>query len=255
MDMLLLPLLSRIFAVLRAPITGTDAANIHSRLKEAYLMFFTALMNANLDAVFITERNKPEFENVLSELLALANGSSDPASQRQAIGFFARSIIAWGSTNAPSVFADSAASEYSRAVSAGTAQATNQHIISKEDRAARAFPGYEGFIYQRLLPLCFEIPANPKFRVNSGINVSLIVMYSEADEKILHELATILRNTVMARGQEAVDFLLNDLLPKLQCPPDVAQQLVTSITTQQSRDFRKTFVDFIKALKGETGKR
>ncbi len=65
----------------------------------------------------------------------------------------------------------------------------------------------------------------------------------------------MLRNAVTARGQEAVDFLVGDLLPKLQCPPNVAEQLVTSLRTQQSRDFRKTFVDFIKMLRGETGKR
>jgi len=60
----------------------------------------------------------------------------------------------------------------------------------------------------------------------------------------------LLRNTVTARGQEAVDFLLTDLLPKMQCPPQVAEQLISSLRTQPSRDFRKTFVDFIKALKG-----
>ncbi len=59
----------------------------------------------------------------------------------------------------------------------------------------------------------------------------------------------LLRNTLQARGQEAIDFLLNDLLPKLQCPPDFATQLVESLRTQQAKDFRKTFVDFVKALK------
>ena len=73
--------------------------------------------------------------------------------------------------------------------------------------------------------------------------------------QVLHELSMVLRNTVAARGQEAVDYMLNDLLPKLQCPPDVAEQLVGSLRTQQSRVFRKTFLDFIKALRGETGKR
>lgn len=43
--------------------------------------------------------------------------------------------------------------------------------------------------------------------------------------------------------------MLDNLLPKIQCPPEVAQQLMNSLRTQPSRDFRKTFVEFIKMLK------
>jgi len=175
-DMLLLPLLSRIFSVLSTPATGTDDATIHKSLKSAYLQFFTALMNANLDGVFISERNKPEFENVISTLLRLANDSSDQGSQRLAFGFFSKSVIAWGSSveaaNAPSVFADSALSAQSKAVNNGTAVATNQHAITRSSRAAQAFAGYESFIYQTLVPLCFEVPANPKFILKSSQQVS-----------------------------------------------------------------------------------
>lgn len=177
--MLLLPLLSRIFSVLNSPITGTDEANTHRRLKEAYLQFFTALMNANLDGVFITERNKPEFENVLSGLLSIATNTNDAQSQRIAIAFFARSVTAWGSLNVPSVFTDAAMSEKSKAVANGSAAATNQHSISKEQRAAQSLPGYETFMYQRLLPMCFEIPASPKFVVNRNTAVRRSFLHTE----------------------------------------------------------------------------
>lgn len=172
MDMLLLPLLSRIFSVLQSPVNGTDDASIHRRLKDAYLQFFTALMNANLDGVFISERNKPEFENVLTALLKLANDYTDHVSARLAFSFFAKSVIAWGTSpaaaSAPSVFADSAASGFSKAVANGTMAATNQHAIPKEERAAQALPGYENFIYQQLLPACFEVPARREFVFRSG---------------------------------------------------------------------------------------
>jgi exportin-T len=174
-DMLLLPLLSRIFAVLSTPATGTDEAQVQRSLKSAYLQFFMSLMNANLDGVFISERNKPEFENVLSTLMELANEHSDPASQRLAFGFFSKSVIAWGTSpeaaNAPSVFADSALSAQSKAVANGSASATNQHAISRNDRASQAVAGYESFIYQRLVPLCFEVPADRAFIFKSGQQV------------------------------------------------------------------------------------
>lgn len=239
MDMLLLPLLSRIFAVLREPANGTDDIVNHRRLQEAYLVFFTTLMNSNLETVFITDRNKPEFENVLSALLELAQNSRDPPSQRLAWSFFAKSIIAWGTSaaaaNEPNVFADSAMSEMSQKVASGLAQPTNQHAITKAQRAEQALPGYETFVYQRLIPTAFEVPLSSEFPIKSG-------------QPVMYEIAMLIRNMVSARGQEGIDFLSNELLPKLTTP-EIAAQLVQSLRTQQSRDFRKTFVDFIKTVR------
>jgi exportin-T len=59
----------------------------------------------------------------------------------------------------------------------------------------------------------------------------------------------LLRNTLQARGQEAIDFLVRDLLPRLQCPPNFAEQLLRSLRSEQAKDFRKTFAEFIKTLK------
>ncbi|WWC73701.1 exportin-T [Kwoniella pini CBS 10737] len=241
MDMLLLPLLSRIFAILQQPITGTDEAQTHARLKDAYLTFFTALMNANLDGIFITERNKPEFENLLTTLLTLAQDCSDPGSQRFAFGFFARSVIAWGTSPEaaarPPVFAETAMSNLSKAVANGNAAATNQHAIAKEDRAKQALPGYENFIYQRLLPACFEVPAQKDFKIRSSTLT-------------LHEMAGLVRSTAQARGQEAIDYMNTDLLPRLGCPPNIANEFINKLKTQQARDFRKTFIEFVKAMRG-----
>lgn len=238
--MLLLPLLSRIFSILSSPVTGTDDATIQRQLKGSYLTFFTSLMNSNLDGVFISDRNKPEFENVLSTLLNMARECSDPQSQRLAFSFFAKSVIAWGTSPdaaaAPSVFADSARSAQSKAVANGLASATNQHAIEKGERAAQALPGYEQFIYGQLVPLCFEIPADSKFNIKTGLSV-------------LFEIAMLLRNTLEARGQEAIDFLLNDLLPKLQCPRETADQLVLQLRTQQAKDVRQFFATWVKSTR------
>ncbi|KAI9638936.1 armadillo-type protein [Dioszegia hungarica] len=237
MNMLLLPLLSRIFAVLQQPITGTDDASIHRKLKESYLSFFIALMNANLDGVFISETNKPEFENLLNALLILATDSTDFTSQRLAFSFFAKSVVAWGTSAAESVFAETALSEKSKAIATGIASATNQHAIPKSERAAQALPGYENFVYQRLVPACFAVPASPSFNLRSG-------------QPVVFEISMLLRNTVQARGQEAIDFLATDMLPRLNCPADYTNQLIQSIRTEPSKDFRKTFADFCKALRG-----
>lgn len=171
--MLLLPLLSRIFAVLQQPITGTDDASIHRKLKESYLAFFIALMNANLDGVFISDINKPEFENLLNALLSLAKDNTDPVSQRLAFAFFAKSVIAWSTAEVETVFLDTALSEKSKATASGLTTATNQHAISKDERASLALAGYENFVYQRLVPACFEVAATMNLR--SGQPVSSLL--------------------------------------------------------------------------------
>lgn len=238
--MLLLPLLSRIFSVLNNPANGTDEAVNHRRLQEAYLNFFTALMNSNLEGVFITDRNKPEFENVLSALLELAQNTRDPASQRLSWSFFAKSVVAWGTStaaaNEPSVFSESAMSDYSQKVASGLAPPTNQHEITKAQRAAQALPGYETFIYQRLIPTAFQVPLDPDYPFRSG-------------QPVMYEIAIVLRNMITARGQEGLDYLGSDILPKVNATPDMASQLVQSLRTQQSKDFRKTFVEFIRAVR------
>lgn len=175
MDMLLLPLLSRIFAVLQQDITGTDDASMHRKLKESYLNFFIALMNANLDGVFISSRNKPEFENLLSAVLAQTSDTTDPTCQRLAFGFFGKSVIAWATSGVHAdAFADSAMSEKSKNVANGLSGPTNQHAVSKEERIGMRLEGYENFVYQRLVPACFEVPASPQFnlRSNQPVNFS-----------------------------------------------------------------------------------
>ena len=63
-------------------------------------------------------------------------------------------------------------------------------------------------------------------------------------------MAMLLRNTLQARGLECVEFLRTDLLPKMNCPQNYADELIKQMRTQQARDFKKTFADFVKALKG-----
>lgn len=71
--------------------------------------------------------------------------------------------------------------------------------------------------------------------------------------QVIYEIAILLRNTAQARGQEAIDFLLRDFLPRINCPEQYANQLISSMRTEPARDFRKTFADFCKASRGQNG--
>jgi exportin-T len=58
----------------------------------------------------------------------------------------------------------------------------------------------------------------------------------------------LLRNTLQARGQEAV-AVITATLAAINCPENYATQLIQSLRAETSRDFRKTFADFCKALR------
>ena len=68
--------------------------------------------------------------------------------------------------------------------------------------------------------------------------------------QVILEMAMVLRNTLQARGLEMVDFLRTDLLPKMNCPQSYADELIKQMRVQQARDFKKTYADFLKAVKG-----
>lgn len=69
------------------------------------------------------------------------------------------------------------------------------------------------------------------------------------DWQVLFEIAVLLRNTLEARGQEAVEYLLNDLLPKMRCPSETANQLIQQFTTLQAKDVRPSFVAWVKQMR------
>jgi len=99
--------------------------------------------------------NKGGFETLLETMQRLAEDISDPSSQKAAFVFLGRCVPAWGQLDNPS--------------SAG-----NQNGPESQE----ALPGFEQFIYQRLVPTAFRVPSLPAFNLKDGqmlsVRVSLI---------------------------------------------------------------------------------
>ena len=71
----------------------------------------------------------------------MAEDISDPASQRTAITFLGRSVAVWG-----------------QPISQGPGGA----------KAQEGLPGFETFIYDRLVPAMFLVPSQPGFNAKDG---------------------------------------------------------------------------------------
>ena len=64
-------------------------------------------------------------------------------------------------------------------------------------------------------------------------------------------MATFLREVVAARGQEGIDVLSTRTLPALNCPAEAAAGLMARLRAENMKDFRKTFLEFVKAWRAQ----
>lgn len=97
--------------------------------------------------------NKGAFEPMLESMQNLAQNSADPSSQRAAFSFLSRCVSVWGTSGTPPV-------------------APNGNGGVHE---SQGLPGFERFIYERLVPSAFNVLSSPEFNIKDGqaLGVSL----------------------------------------------------------------------------------
>jgi hypothetical protein len=126
------------------------------------------------------------------------------------------------------------------------------------ENATQVLPGYQQTVYDRLVPEIFGMIMSPDFNSKDGQSQLVSWLGKEFKSKahdicqVLHEVSSLLREIMIARGQEGIDFLLTFLTSK-QCPLPAAQELVRRMRSEILRDFRRTFSDFIKDWKVALG--
>ncbi|CAE6425668.1 unnamed protein product [Rhizoctonia solani] len=214
LDELISPLSTHIFELLARPVEGTDDRLQHNDTKKAYLDFVTHIMNDRMQAVFVSERNKEQLPNLVQRIASIAEDLSDPSSSRLALTFLAKSTVAF-------------------------AQAPDAPGASAPSVQLDVVPGYQTFIYERLVPLAFGIPASPSFNIKDGqsLSASLATM----------EIGVLLKQIYQARGQEAIKYLAKVYLPSTNWPPNLATEFVTKLAELDPKQFRKYFADFVRS--------
>ena len=149
---------------------------------------------------------------------------SDPGSQKVAVIFLSRCVTTWG-------------------------RESNE-----------ALPGFDRFIYERLVPTAFRVPSLPGFNTKDGqmtvvslnfqiLSYNRMIYYSQ---KVLHEIANLLQTICKTRGTEAYNFFLNIFLPSQSWPPDTALDFTTKLRDLDGKLFRKYFTDLIRSSRAST---
>jgi exportin-T len=85
--------------------------------------------------------NQPQLEALLGTMQRLAEDVSDPSSQRAAFQFLGRCVTVW-------------------------VQPIDQDAMNGNQNSG--IPGFETFVYERLIPAAFSVLASPQFNIKDG---------------------------------------------------------------------------------------
>jgi exportin-T len=201
-------------------------------------LFLNVRRNSSMLRVFhslLFVGNKDQLPNLVQSIATIAEDMSDPTSSRVALSFLARSTVA-----------------FAQAPDAPGAQSNPN--ASSAPIQLDVVPGYQTFIYERLVPLVFNIPASPSFNIKDGQSLSVSAVCAPHGNNSLTlplqatmELGVLLRQIYQARGQEAIKYLAEVYLPSKNWPPALAAEFVTKLAELDAKQFRKYFADFVRS--------
>ncbi|RIA97435.1 armadillo-type protein [Glomus cerebriforme] len=199
------PLVTKIFYVLNQTPSGTDEAMLLLNLRKAYLGFILSLLNVGMDAVFISDLNQPRLESILQSVVHYASDPVDLPSAKTAFNILSKTLVLWGSSTSNITSVDS----------------------------GRSLPGFEQFMYEHILRICFEVPMKPEFSITDG-----------QSSLVLNEISSILKTMYSLRGHELLDYLRRIWLPQ-----DFADEFLQALQQLELKGFRKYFQTFVQKSK------
>lgn len=160
LDQLIGPLSSHINNLLSQPVTGTDDQLTHIDTKRAYLTLLNTVITSKLHGIFTSERtcfrfegyhylnnlsigNKGQLEGLLQSMQNLVEDVSDPSSQRASLQFLGRCVTVW-------------------------AQPQDSSPNGNTPAGTQGLPGFERFVYERLVPTAFSVLSSSQFNIKDG---------------------------------------------------------------------------------------
>ncbi|BGP20360.1 hypothetical protein JCM10213_002332 [Rhodosporidiobolus nylandii] len=219
LNTLLLPVFNRVFHFLQLPIAGTDDMVQHSALRRAYFNFILSVCGANLQEVFYSEKNQAHLQSILQSIIHYISTDSLAPDQRYGFMVLNKLITLWV--------------EPYRAPTApplpnGTAPPPSP------------VPGFEQFLYQNAIKICFEVPMKAEFD------------YSDAQSvQVIGEVAHVLKTLLQKRGNEFVEFMNSQFFPSISCPPEAAAPFMTALQeAPDGKQFKKFLLEWLRTSRG-----
>ncbi|TIB02398.1 hypothetical protein E3P94_01132 [Wallemia ichthyophaga] len=221
LNSILQPIIDRVFSFLSMQISGTDDELNRTEMEKSYLNFIGTILSAGLQGVFISDENRGRFVQILESVCQFARDCAPPT-QRIAFNNVAKIIFCYGTIE----------------------QVQNDLKVLPAQNVVQISPapmplsGFEEFIYQQFIKLAFEVPAKPTFNLKDG-----------QSNVVLGEIALLLRQAYLSRGDELLNYLRSIYLPSIGCPDHIAVELTNHISTDEPKVFKRAFTEFIKVSK------
>ncbi|KAF9894893.1 pre-tRNA nuclear export protein [Aspergillus nanangensis] len=214
LDALLTPFLQRVFSGIADPTTGTDDEIHLAELKREYLNFLLAVLNNDLGAVIISERNQPMFDTVITTIEHFAKDVDDFTTAKMAFLVLSKMGSFWGG---PDVMPD-----------ASNGTPTLQQV---------ALPGFSQFMITRMSPLCWALPATPSFNSKDA-----------QAKQVLAEAGGLQRMIYGKTGMEYIEYLRDRELPSMGMGAELVEEFVGALSRLDMKGFRQFFPSFIQRL-------
>ncbi|GAA5820935.1 hypothetical protein JCM10212_000554 [Sporobolomyces blumeae] len=242
LDTLLLPVLNRVFHFLQTPIAGTDDQVQHSSLKRAYFGFVLTICGAGLGEVFYSEKNQPHLQSILQSIVHYVANDALPADQRYGFGVVVKLIQMWVEPT-PSLAPSTSSTSGSTSTSNGSASKRKDPEGSLPLGQPSPVPGFERFVYENVIGICFEIPLRDDFDFGDAQSF-----------QVVGEIALLLKTMHQKRPQEFEQFLETSFLPSMNCPADKALGLAQAIReASDGKQLKKYFAEWLRSSRGGGG--
>ncbi|CAD6943271.1 unnamed protein product [Tilletia controversa] len=229
-------LVMRIFHFINQPITGTDDYIERGELQRSYLNLINSFVGHGVIGLLRTEKNLPLFDTILESITFCARQENDSV-QKLAFALLSRLVIVYTGGSDTGTSPTTNGGKVDGGSSGAAAAAANGSAENGQATGTMAIPGFEQFIYERLVSLCFEVSGSPTFRLIDALA-----------QVTLGEIAVLLKTIYERRGDEALRYLSEVYLPSVQCPPEMASELATALKAQEAKPFKRTLDAFLKQL-------
>jgi exportin-T len=216
LNVLLTPLLQRVFGGLREPISGTDDEIQLAELRREYLTFLGIILNNDLGGVLVSEANQSFFEELIGSILALATeidpDSGNLPASKIAFSLLTKMASVWGGPDVANISANP------------TTSGSPTPVI----------PGFDQLILiDRFHSACWQVLLNERFRPSADAQT----------KQVLNEIAGLQQAIYLKTGDRFIQHLRSTLFPEVDISGD---DFLRSMTTSIDK---KTFAKYLQTLK------
>lgn len=212
MDVLLSPLLQRVFGGLSEPINGTDDEIQLQELRREFLTFVQIIFVNELGGVLVSATNQHFFDSLIASIITLSKtiGHGNLVASRIGFNVLTKMAQAWGGPDVATISAKP---------------------TPPTGTPAPAFPGFDQFMIDRFHTACWEVLQDPQFKPSSDAQ----------SRQVLSEIAGLEQTLYTKTGDVFIRHLQTVTLPNLGID---SAEFLRNLTTGE----RKTFMNYLQNL-------